>query len=521
MEMCRIIWCFNGSAARIARAAGQIFVQLSLLYHHLPHYCPRSDPEIRPQKRVAMSSKHTLEDQRLIDSLPTGVFTAFRSSIYKSTHVTANAHLFITHDWIDLVQLRNFLKRGDAHSPPPESPPTRVKLENDMSATRCLTAEHDKAPVKTRLLKEGEREVVEILSDSEVESEADDSVTVYQGADPERQATDESDKLTDLQKSDTIWQDQQITSQLASIYPIPKTVTAFVIDVDDPKFAITDKRGDLYTVNALIKNKDNDSWKGNTGTGDSKVWVPFGPGDPILCCRSRLACKGAFVYAVFAAQRQTRREEGTTAERKIAEFIDVVKKQKCCEIDDKGIKCSGKPFLQPKKQMLRGHSFWIACTGWRKDFKKHCIWSIPDDVDETLFIAAFSGDAVAADSSKDTAPCSAVVHPNTGLKQRHCPHAHIVAGKPISSAIVNRPCEATRTIYVPVDPSIRKAIIVHPTNTTHNHPMPALTKASFELKASYRECIKAAGCVGATVAKVENADINFGTSSIHTNSAGR
>lgn len=34
--------------------------------------------------------------------------------------------------------------------------------------------------------------------------------------------------------------------------------------------------------------------------------------------------------------------------------------------------------------------------------------------------------------------------------------------------------------------------------------MPALTKASFELKASYRECIKAAGCVGATVAKVEN-----------------
>ncbi|KAJ7085596.1 hypothetical protein C8R44DRAFT_893883 [Mycena epipterygia] len=227
-----------------------------------------------------MSSKHTLEDQRLIDSLLTGVFTAFRSS------------------------LRNFLKRGDVHSPPPESPPTRVKLENDTSATRRLTTEHDKAPVKTRLLKEGEREVVEILSDSEVESEADDSVTAYQGADPEQQATvtressplppsdipsdtsydvdgcslaDEPDMLIDLQKSDTIWQDQQITSQvcigefrvtkevtverveyldeLASIYPIPKTATAFLIDVDDPKFAITDKRGDLYTVDALIKNK--------------------------------------------------------------------------------------------------------------------------------------------------------------------------------------------------------------------------------------------------------------------------
>ncbi|KAJ7105814.1 hypothetical protein C8R44DRAFT_886280 [Mycena epipterygia] len=66
----------------------------------------------------------------------------------------------------------------------------------------------------------------------------------------------------------------------------------------------------------------------------------------------------------------------------------------------------------------------------------------------------------------------------------------------------NHPCEATRTVCVPVDPSTRKAIIVRPTNTPHNHPMPALTKASFELKASYRECIKAAGCVGATVAKL-------------------
>lgn len=44
-------------------------------------------------------------------------------------------------------------------------------------------------------------------------------------------------------------------NELASIYPIPKTATAFLIDVDDPKFAITDKRGDLYTVDALIKNK--------------------------------------------------------------------------------------------------------------------------------------------------------------------------------------------------------------------------------------------------------------------------
>lgn len=60
-------------------------------------------------------------------------------------------------------------------------------------------------------------------------------------------------------------------------------------------------------------------------------------------------------------------------------------------------------------------------------------------------------------------------------------------------------------MYVPLDPSIRKALVIHnKNNTAHNHPMPPLTKVSYQLKATYRECIKAVGCVGATVAKVEN-----------------
>ncbi|KAJ6590210.1 hypothetical protein B0H10DRAFT_2320492 [Mycena sp. CBHHK59/15] len=59
-----------------------------------------------------------------------------------------------------------------------------------------------------------------------------------------------------------------------------------------------------------------------------------------------------------------------------------------------------------------------------------------------------------------------------------------------------------------MDPTIRKALIIHNNNTAHNHPMPALTKASFELKAAYRKCIEAAGCVRATVSKVDNV-LNF------------
>ncbi|KAJ6606692.1 hypothetical protein B0H10DRAFT_2228608 [Mycena sp. CBHHK59/15] len=56
-----------------------------------------------------------------------------------------------------------------------------------------------------------------------------------------------------------------------------------------------------------------------------------------------------------------------------------------------------------------------------------------------------------------------------------------------------------------MDPSIRKALIVHPGNIAHNHPIPAFKKVSHEHKAIYKKCIQAAGCVGATVAKVDNA----------------
>ncbi|KAJ6545113.1 hypothetical protein B0H10DRAFT_2243974 [Mycena sp. CBHHK59/15] len=55
-----------------------------------------------------------------------------------------------------------------------------------------------------------------------------------------------------------------------------------------------------------------------------------------------------------------------------------------------------------------------------------------------------------------------------------------------------------------MDSTILKVPIIHNSNTAHNHPMPALTKASFELKAAYRKCIEAAGCVRATVSKVDN-----------------
>ncbi|KAJ7782537.1 hypothetical protein DFH07DRAFT_1010922 [Mycena maculata] len=517
--------------------------------------------------------KHSLADQEYIDSVSTRVVMDFRSSIYQEAYITANAHVFLDHDWIDIDALRRFVQRArdplpsDLSTPSSLSSPAPVKIEDDASTT-CLSTAPTSTSVKTRALKEGDREVLEILSDSDSDSDEfpaaigtdfADSSSLPASSDPGPIETDSDDGHTSsdefdvgsgLQKSDTIWQDAQISSQvrigpiritkevtvqrleylseIPSIYPIPKIPTGFVLDLNDPKFEIKDKKsGILHTVDALIKNKDNDRWRGNTGVGDTKVLVTFEPGQPpILCRRSRLKCKGAFVCervdprllkvehrdldpasrdAVFAAQRQTRREEGTTAERRAAELIQVIRDQRCCAQDSRGLKCTGVPILKQKKETSRGGNFWVACSGWRKDFKEnHRTWSMPFDVDENIFIKTFSGQALAPDESKDTPPCSAIVHPTTGLRQQHCAHTHIVQGHLVTSFIVNRPCDASRTIYVPLDPTIRKALIIHG-GDPHSHPMPALTKVSFELKESYRKCIKSVGTVGATVTKVDNA----------------
>lgn len=119
-------------------------------------------------------------------------------------------------------------------------------------------------------------------------------------------------------------------------------------------------------------------------------------------------------------------------------FFDIVSKKHCTAIDSNGELCKGRPKLMPKKVRhsnfdihpdilktnkteTRGHRFWVACDGWKKEFKEnHRTYSIPDYVKEPLLIKLFAGEPIADDDSKDTPPCSRIVPPRTGLKQKHC-----------------------------------------------------------------------------------------------------
>ncbi|KAJ6560583.1 hypothetical protein DFH09DRAFT_1316600 [Mycena vulgaris] len=106
---------------------------------------------------------------------------------------------------------------------------------------------------------------------------------------------------------------EYLTTELPFIIPIPKLPTALVIDSHHPNY-----------VCARV--------------------------DPRLLKVSRRNLDPASCDALFAAQRQTRREEGTTAERKAAKSAQVVRDQKCSAIDANGVKCKGMPFLKSKNQ---------------------------------------------------------------------------------------------------------------------------------------------------------------------------
>ncbi|KAJ7467723.1 hypothetical protein FB451DRAFT_1483249 [Mycena latifolia] len=317
-------------------------------------------------------------------------------------------------------------------------------------------------------------------------------------------------------------------TEISSGYPVPRVPKAFVINCPNPKFNVLDKHGNLLPVDVLIKGEDNDSWNANGGSS-SLFEVTFVPGESkILFRRSRADCKGLHACSavdlalldapryeldvasrdvIFAAQRETRRTEGETAEQRATAFFDRVKSMSCTARHSDGRLCAGKPKLQAKPEgTSRGHDYFICCDSWTPQFKEsHRCHSIPDNVQQQHVIKLFAGEPLANDNSLDTNPCSRVVHPHIGGKLKHCRHPHIINGRSVTQCpIVHRKCPSKLTFYIPVDSSIRKVLLFHPKGVPHNHPIAAPLKLSHGSKSKYRKCVEAVGFVGSTVAKVDN-----------------
>jgi hypothetical protein len=281
--------------------------------------------------------------------------------------------------------------------------------------------------------------------------------------------------------------------------------------------------------------------------------------DPALLDVERHDLDPAPRLKVFEAEKATRVGERSSVEQHAAtcvlspgriHFLNIFRflnvcRSRCPAVDSNGKACTGQPKMKEKakvsysglKQRVihvvlyqvhsgsRAQSYFVACDGWRKDFKTgHQTHTIPDNVNDEILAKLMAGHPLEAGS--DTNLCSLIVSSHIGLKQALChespfdsaifflillilAHPHIQGGRSDNRlAIVNHPCFARRTIYIPVDSSLRVALVVHK-HVPHNHPMPRIDKASFETKVTYRKCVEAAGTLGATVQKVDRGQFNL------------
>jgi hypothetical protein len=216
--------------------------------------------------------------------------------------------------------------------------PTRVKIEPDSTQLQIIKQEaiafinlsndfHSASQVWMRTVVENGTETIEILSDTEDKLMGDDdgldldwdmhasSDTLI--ADPESISSDddlsdgedavssdfESSEEPELDVSTTQWLDPEIKSQVSNqprrlnrqllverveylseiptYWPVPHQKTAYILDLRDPKFDVVHDKGELLSVDALIKNKVCP----NTTVSPSSVYI-------YLCCFHRIRIHG-------------------------------------------------------------------------------------------------------------------------------------------------------------------------------------------------------------------------------------
>ncbi|KAL0952236.1 hypothetical protein HGRIS_006526 [Hohenbuehelia grisea] len=304
-----------------------------------------------------------------------------------------------------------------------------------------------------------------------------------------------SDSLTVHRRpSDTVWLDTSLSSDvlhvctqimreltvemveflstLPSSWPIPRVPTAYVIDLSDPAFLIHDKKGAVYSVDALIKNKDQDSWSGSTGGGrnDTTSRLPahlFGINDReyIVCRRSRLRCSGfsaceniegrflnvqrheldpAQLESLLEAQIQSRMQQADHPDKITLTFCLVLHARPCGAIDSDGVPCNGKPILKPYRNgPINGKTHFVACSSWSLTWKSgHRITRIPSNVNVERLQRVFSGESLQAVMQT----CSRIVPVYVGAKLKACAYPHNAQGE--QSRMVRHSCAAKRVAGV-------------------------------------------------------------------------
>ncbi|KAJ6518252.1 hypothetical protein C8R47DRAFT_1031643 [Mycena vitilis] len=531
--------------------------------------------------RLALSPHHptAMDDAQLLASITAGALLEFRASQFPPAFIAANPAVFLNLDWVHPAQLRAFMESRQpftltASTRPVKveafdasvsiRPDSRVKSEGsivDLSSDPSSPPPHlSRAPVRTRQILDNDVDVIEILSsDDELEVEVSLRPSGASSDPPSASDYDAPSKDSDSDDDDiegsavetlstTEWFDPDIIARaidglahinrqtkvqrveylnsIPSYFPVFREPTAVILDLRDPKFDFYDDDGELLRADALILDKNQESFRNSGGGGDQQPTCLLFNGKAVKCRRSRNTCNGCFRCSeldlslvnvtrfeldlssraqVISAEIATRMKEGDSPEKLVAAFYRVITSanRKCTVKDQIGAPCVGHPIMKARVNSLQ-HPWFISCSEWTPTWRGHRTDSIPDNVNPTLLAELMSPKA-AFSSVSQTEPCSRIISARVGERQKFCAHVHLAQGQSVRGTMIHHACTAYMTIYVPVDTSLRMACVVFDPAKPHSHPMPPMTKVSLDAKESYRRCVRAAGILGTTVQKVDDA----------------
>ncbi|KAJ6608403.1 hypothetical protein B0H10DRAFT_1955479 [Mycena sp. CBHHK59/15] len=351
-----------------------------------PNRPPTRRKRVKMATEVDAGSKHTPADREYLDSLSTRLLMEFWNYVFSPTYIALNAAKFLDHEWVDMGALRDFLQQPARNFTPDESttcqsvsdsvrikieatpflapvpgPPILVKAEPQFASVPRASAD-----VKMRALKEGGREVFELLSDSEPEADDRDSDLEVMEAlqhtsrsssaiplpDPEQglgdnydsaeldarpESSDEEDD-SELIESDTVWLDDGMSlARIGHFHPTRKLTVQRMEYRQGPAA--------IYPIFRTPTGIDNDSWDWSGGGSRQTALVTFAPGEkPVDCRRIRYKCVGAHACdqldkalrtavrfeldsaprgAIIAAQQETRHREGNSPEERAVLWVSV------------------------------------------------------------------------------------------------------------------------------------------------------------------------------------------------------
>ncbi|KAJ7741845.1 hypothetical protein B0H16DRAFT_1861601 [Mycena metata] len=407
-------------------------------------------------------------------------------------------------------------------------------------------------PFRTRNLVEGGTDIIEILSsDDEMEVEtspratlassdppepfsgpsapASSSPAAFDSSDPPQHlelSDDEPEGSAPMALSETEWYNPDIISrviigpaeinrqnkvrrveyltEIPSYFPVFREPTAIVIDMRHEKFNFYDTDG------------NQESWSTSSGGGDHHPTFLLFNGTKVKCRRARHTCNGYYRCSeldpslvnvtrfeidtstrakVISAEVVTRLAEGDTPEKLVAAFHRVVMSRKCKARDHIGAPCDGHPKMIRRINGSLRKAHFIGCSSWSRTWRGHPADSIPDNIDETLLGELMSPQGAFA-SGSTTAECSRIGSSRVGERQPFCVRPRSNAPSPLQNLHDN--------ICSPGFFPAHACVTFNPAKP-HTHPMGPMIKITLDVKEAYRKCVRAAGVLGTTVQRVDDA----------------